>query len=157
MRGYLFLLEIVRTFLRESWQTRCGRSSRTSASAWGKPRRCRTSATRSTACSTRLATAPPGAGVLGGIGGGRGGVERAAVAHGRAVFALARNTTEGFAVGFALLNGYLLSAGFLVVALAKPIFPDNVGVRWVNGELRGVGWEVFDEPGTVMTPAGLAW
>ena len=69
----------------------------------------------------------------------------------RAVFALALNTTEGFAVGVALLCGYLMSAGCLIVALMKPIFPDNVGVRWVNGEFRGAGWELFVEPGTVMT------
>ena len=68
----------------------------------------------------------------------------------RAVFALALNTTEGFAVGVAL-TGYLMSAGFLVVALAKPIFPDNVGVRWVDGEFRGAGLEPFLESGTVMT------
>ena len=69
----------------------------------------------------------------------------------RAVFALALNTTEGFAVGVALFTGYLMSAGFLLVALAKPIFPDNVGVRWVDGEFRGAGLELFVEPGTVMT------
>ena len=69
----------------------------------------------------------------------------------RAVFALALNTTEGFAVGVALLCGYLLAASCLLVALAKPIFPDYVGIRWVNGEFRGAGWELFLEPGTVVT------
>ena len=69
----------------------------------------------------------------------------------RAVFALARNTTEGFAVGVALFSGYLTSAAFLIVALMKPIFPDNVGVRWVDGEFHGAGLEPFLEPGTVMT------
>ena len=69
----------------------------------------------------------------------------------RAIFVLASNTAEGFAVGVALLCGYLLSAGCLIVALMKPIFPDNVGVRWVNGEFRGAGWEPFLEPGTVVT------
>ena len=42
----------------------------------------------------------------------------------------------------------------LIVALMKPIFPDNVGVRWVNGEFRGAGWELFREPGTVVTHGG---
>ena len=69
----------------------------------------------------------------------------------RAVFALALHTTEGLAAGVALLCGYLFSAGCLLVALAKPIFPDNVGVRWVNGEFRGAGLEFFEQPGTVMT------
>ncbi len=73
------------------------------------------------------------------------------VATVRAIFVLASNTTEGFAVGVALLCGYLLSVACLVVALMKPIFPDNVGVRWVNGEFRGAGWELFLPPGTVMT------
>jgi hypothetical protein len=44
-----------------------------------------------------------------------------------------------------------MSAGFLIVALAKPIFPANVGVRWVDGEFRGAGLEPFLESGTVMT------
>jgi uncharacterized membrane protein len=69
----------------------------------------------------------------------------------RAVFALASNTTEGLAIGLALLCGYLLSVACLLVALAKPMFPANVGLRWVNGQLRGAGWEVFLRPGTVMT------
>ena len=69
----------------------------------------------------------------------------------RAVFGLALNTAEGFAVGVALFTGYLTSAACLLVALAKPIFPDNVGVRWVDGEFRGAGWEFFNEPGTVVT------
>jgi uncharacterized membrane protein len=69
----------------------------------------------------------------------------------RAVFALALNTIEGFAVGVAFLCGYLLAAACLIVALLKPIFPDHVGLRWVNGELRGAGAEFSVEPGTVMT------
>jgi uncharacterized membrane protein len=69
----------------------------------------------------------------------------------RAVFALALNTIEGFFVGVGLLCGYLMAAACVLVALAKPIFPDNVGVRWVNGELRGAGLEFPIEPGTVVT------
>jgi hypothetical protein len=69
----------------------------------------------------------------------------------RAVFALALNTTEGFFAGVGLLCGYLLAAGCLLVALAKPIFPDNVGLRWVNGEFHGAGFEPWLEPGTVVT------
>lgn len=69
----------------------------------------------------------------------------------RAVFVLARNTTEGFFVGVGLLVGYLLAAGCLLVTLAKPIFPDNVGIRWVDGEFRGAGFEPWLDPGTVVT------
>lgn len=73
------------------------------------------------------------------------------VATVRAIFVLASNTTEGFLVGIALLCGYLLSAACLLIALMKPIFPDNIGVRWVNGEFQGAGWELFLAPGTVVT------
>jgi hypothetical protein len=69
----------------------------------------------------------------------------------RAVLALALATTEGFFIGLALLIGYLLSVACLIVALAKPIFPDNVGVRWVNGEFHGIGWELSLPPGAVVT------
>jgi hypothetical protein len=69
----------------------------------------------------------------------------------RALVALALNTTEGFFAGVALFTGYLTAAACLLVALMKPIFPDLVGVRWVNGEFRGAGAEFWLEPGTVMT------
>ena len=69
----------------------------------------------------------------------------------RAVFVLARNTTEGFFAGIGLLTGYITAAACLLVALAKAIFPDNVGVRWVDGEFRGAGFEPWLEPGTVVT------
>ncbi len=70
----------------------------------------------------------------------------------RALLAGALNTVEGFAAAVALFIGYLLSVGLLIVAIMKPIFPDNVGVRWVNGEFRGAGWELSMPPGTVVTP-----
>lgn len=69
----------------------------------------------------------------------------------RAIAALALQTTEGFFVGLALVVGYLLSCGALLVAVAKPIFPDNVGIRTVNGEFRGAGWELRVAPGTVVS------
>jgi uncharacterized membrane protein len=77
----------------------------------------------------------------------RGGVARTA----RAVVALAAYTTEGFFVGIGLLVGYLTAIACLLVALAKPLFPDHVGVRWVNGEFRGAGLEFGMPPGTVIT------
>jgi hypothetical protein len=73
------------------------------------------------------------------------------VATVRAIFVLASNTTEGFVVGVALFCGYILSASCLLVALMKPLFPDNVGVRWMNGEFRGAGWELAVAPGMVVT------
>jgi uncharacterized membrane protein len=69
----------------------------------------------------------------------------------RAIAALALQTTEGFFVGLALVVGYLLSCAALLVAVAKPIFPDNVGIRTVNGQFRGAGWELTVAPGTVVS------
>ena len=69
----------------------------------------------------------------------------------RAVFALALNTMEGFLAGVGLFTGYVTAAACLLVALMKPIFPDLVGIRWVDGEFSGAGAEFWLEPGTVMT------
>ena len=69
----------------------------------------------------------------------------------RAVFALARNTTEGFAVGVALFTGYLTVGRVSHRRAGEAHLPDNVGVRWVDGEFRGAGLELFVGPETVMT------
>ncbi len=69
------------------------------------------------------------------------------VAIGRAILSLAFHTTEGFFVGVALLCGYLTSISFLLVAILKPIFPNNVGVFTWNGEFRGSGFEPYLQPG----------
>lgn len=69
----------------------------------------------------------------------------------RAILALAFYTTEGFFVGIALLCGYMTSAAFLLVAVLKPIFPNNVGVFTVNGEFRGSGFEPNLSPDTVVS------
>jgi uncharacterized membrane protein len=73
------------------------------------------------------------------------------VATARAILALAFHTTEGFFVGVGLLCGYMLSAALLLVAILKPIFPNNVGVFTVNGEVRGSGVEPYLPPGTVVS------
>jgi hypothetical protein len=69
----------------------------------------------------------------------------------RALLAVARTTVEGFAAALGIFIGYLLSVALLIIAIMKPIFPDNVGVRWQNGEFRGAGWEISIDPGTVVT------
>lgn len=69
----------------------------------------------------------------------------------RALVALALNTARGFAVGLAFLIGYLAAAALLIVAAMKPVFPENVGLRWMNGEFRGAGWELSIPPGMVVT------
>jgi uncharacterized membrane protein len=73
------------------------------------------------------------------------------IASARAILALAFYTTEGFFIGVALLCGYLMSVAFLLVAILKPIFPDNVGVFTRNGEFRGSGFEINLPPGTVVS------
>jgi hypothetical protein len=69
----------------------------------------------------------------------------------RALLAVARTTAEGFAAALGIFIGYLISFAFLTIAIMKPIFPDNVGVRWQNGQFRGAGWELSIDPGTVVT------
>jgi hypothetical protein len=49
----------------------------------------------------------------------------------RALFHLAATGLIGFAASFALLAGYLIGFGFLLVAVMKPIFPNNTGL-WVR-------------------------
>jgi uncharacterized membrane protein len=73
------------------------------------------------------------------------------VAIGRAILSLAFHTTEGFFVGVGLLCGYLTSIAFLLVAILKPIFPNNVGVFTRNGEFHGSGFELNLPPGTVVS------
>lgn len=69
----------------------------------------------------------------------------------RAIFAMAFYTTEGFFVAFGLLCGYLISIAMLLVAVLKPVFPNNVGVFTVNGEFLGVGLQIRLPPGTVVS------
>ena len=69
----------------------------------------------------------------------------------RAILALAVQTTEGFFVGVGLLCGYMLAAAFLLIAILKPIFPDNVGVFTTDGQFRGSGFEINLPPGTVVS------
>jgi uncharacterized membrane protein len=64
----------------------------------------------------------------------------------RAIYALAVNTVQGFAVGLALFIGYVIGVSALLVAVLKPIFPNNVGVIFVNGQFRGVGAQFWLPP-----------
>jgi uncharacterized membrane protein len=69
----------------------------------------------------------------------------------RAVVALALNTVEGFAAGFALLSGYLLSIAALIVCIAKPIVPDHVGIVTIDGRFHSAGFEISLPPGAVIS------
>ena len=64
----------------------------------------------------------------------------------RAVYALAVNTVEGFLVGLGLLVGYTFALSALLVALLKPIFPNNVGVIFVDGRFQGIGAQFWLSP-----------
>jgi uncharacterized membrane protein len=64
----------------------------------------------------------------------------------RAVYALAVNTVQGFVVGLGLFIGYMLGLSMLLVAVLKPIFPNNVGVILVDGQFRGVGAQFWLPP-----------
>jgi uncharacterized membrane protein len=64
----------------------------------------------------------------------------------RAVCSLAMNTVQGFFVGLGVLTGYMVGVGALLVALLKPIFPNNVGVLFTDGEFRGIGAQIWLPP-----------
>lgn len=65
----------------------------------------------------------------------------------RAVAHLAASTVWGFFVAFGLFIGYLVAFAFLVIAVLKPIFPDNVGVEFINGIPVAFGAHFPLEPG----------
>src|SRR3954464_2648276 len=57
----------------------------------------------------------------------------------RAVWHLAVTTVRGFFVGFALLLGYNVGLGFLIMAATKPFFPQNTGILMWKGWPVGIG------------------
>ena len=85
-----------------------------------------------------------------------------AVETGR-VFAIVRSianaafaTLFGFIAALFLFTGYVSGIGLMLIGLAKPIFPDNVGFWRVNGPASiptslGFKWS------TTETPAGGNW
>ncbi len=64
----------------------------------------------------------------------------------RAIYSLAVNTVQGFFVGLGVLVGYMVGVAALLVALLKPIFPNNVGVLFTDGEFRGIGAQFWLPP-----------
>jgi uncharacterized membrane protein len=69
----------------------------------------------------------------------------------KAVLAVAAQTTEGFFVGIGLFCGYLIAIAALLVFIARPFFPNHVGVVWVNGRFHGAGLEFGLPPGAVLS------
>jgi len=68
----------------------------------------------------------------------------------RALWQLATTTLLGFFPFLGLLVGYVLGASFLLVALLKPVFPNNTGVVLVDGSPRGFGIMGDLPPGAQM-------
>jgi hypothetical protein len=65
-------------------------------------------------------------------------------------------TVFGFMAAIVLFTGYASGMAFLIIGLAKPIFPNNVGFWMVNGPVSiptslGFKWN------TTETPAGGNW
>jgi uncharacterized membrane protein len=66
----------------------------------------------------------------------------------RAFWQLATTTGWGFLSVLALFSGYTAGVGFLVIAVLKPIFPQNVGLFVRNGIPLGLGAEFPPPAGT---------
>jgi hypothetical protein len=67
----------------------------------------------------------------------------------RAVWHVALSTASGFFGGLGLFTGYLLGLSFVILAVIKPLFPDNIGI-WVNNESLSngldIGWRMGGGP-----------
>jgi hypothetical protein len=70
------------------------------------------------------------------------------LAVGRALWHIATSTVAGFFAGLALFTGYVTGFSFVLVALLKPIFPENVGFIFRDGYLRSFGASFPLPPGT---------
>lgn len=65
----------------------------------------------------------------------------------RAISQVAATTLIGSLVATGLFSGYAAGVAFLVVAVMKPIFPNNVGLLVVNGIPRSFGAQFPMPPG----------
>jgi len=68
----------------------------------------------------------------------------------RAVGHLASTTLIGFFAALGLLVGYLTAFAFVAIAVLKPIFPANVGIRYVGGFPVALGAQFPLPPGEHM-------
>jgi uncharacterized membrane protein len=76
------------------------------------------------------------------------------VAVARGIWSLSVSTVSGFFAGLALLIGYAIGVSFLIIAVLKPIFPDNVGIFMSQGILEGIGARF---PAPPEAPLGGYW
>jgi hypothetical protein len=67
----------------------------------------------------------------------------------RALWHFATTTTAGFFAAFVLFAGYAIGAGFVVLSVLQPVFPDRVGLLVVDGVPRAFGM-VDVPPGGVV-------
>lgn len=66
----------------------------------------------------------------------------------RGLWHIAAGTVAGFFAAIGLFTGYSVGAAFLLIALLKPIFPNNVGFIFVDGSLKSFGAELAIDPGS---------
>jgi uncharacterized membrane protein len=65
----------------------------------------------------------------------------------RAVWHLAVSTVVGFFAALGLFIGYVVALATLLMAALKPVFPNNVGIQFVNGVPIGPAAEFPVPPG----------
>lgn len=68
----------------------------------------------------------------------------------RAVWHLAQTTMIGFVAAIGIFLGYASAFAFFAIAVLKPIFPNNVGVRFVGGWPVALGAQFPAPPGAEM-------
>ena len=74
----------------------------------------------------------------------------------RAIANAAFTTVFGFIAAIFLFTGYVAGVAFLVIGVAKPIFPNNVGF-WTEDGFRGLPTNLGFRWDTADTPAGGNW
>lgn len=59
----------------------------------------------------------------------------------RAVWHVGMSTASGFFAGLGLLVGYFIGAGLVILAMLKPLFPNNIGI-WVDDRSIAAGLDL---------------
>ncbi|MGE5359089.1 MAG: HAAS signaling domain-containing protein, partial [Bacteroidales bacterium] len=72
----------------------------------------------------------------------------------RALWHMATTSLVGFAWALFVFTGWVIGISFLAVAVIKVVFPNNVGMFYVNGQFHSAGASFGLPPGTVVHPFG---
>lgn len=72
----------------------------------------------------------------------------------RALWHLATTSVFGFAWALLVFTGWTLGVAFLVMAAAKVVFPNNVGIFTLNGRFHSAGANFFLPAGVEAHPFG---